>query len=134
MNDTGRRRTSPWVSVPAMAASLLLACAAPEYEAELDRAGLVVDVFDDGSLQITKEQPGDMESMTLYETDPDQPADDEIDILRNCVYIQYCDEPNSPREVICRIRDFSCSIGEISGECIRDADAVCGNWHVMNVF
>jgi hypothetical protein len=50
---------------------------------------------------------------------------------QNCVYIQWCDEPNSGWGSVCRVRS-SC-LNQCNGnfealrqECIRDARAVCG--------
>jgi hypothetical protein len=44
---------------------------------------------------------------------------------RDCVYVQWCDEPG-PRGTICRLRS-GCSYNRATrDECIRDTRAVCG--------
>jgi hypothetical protein len=59
--------------------------------------------------------------------DPDPTS---VDKARNCVYVQWCDEPNSPRGTICRVYS-GCPVNEatVDGywqECKRDVAAVCG--------
>jgi hypothetical protein len=46
---------------------------------------------------------------------------------RGCVYVQYCNEPNSPRGIVCRINPgSSCHPAQDWTECASDARAVCG--------
>lgn len=59
---------------------------------------------------------------------PDDAADkDSVDKLQNCVYINYCDEPNSPRGTICRAKTGCASLSAIVAECDADVRAVCGS-------
>jgi hypothetical protein len=59
--------------------------------------------------------------------DPDAPR---VDKARNCVYVQWCDQPNSSIGTVCRTYR-GCTVTEANRqefyrECDRDVQSVCG--------
>jgi len=52
---------------------------------------------------------------------------------KNCVYIQYCNDPTT-HKIVCRSRTCGCSYQEASDECFEDARYVCGNTLHMSAY
>lgn len=83
------------------------------------------DVLDQDAIEI--ESALDLGDEGLAGQDPDATRGNKA---RNCAYVQWCDEPNSPRGTICRVY-ASCPVNESTvgaywEECKRDVAAVCG--------
>jgi hypothetical protein len=77
---------------------------------------------------IEAQSPADLGDEGVPGEDPDARRGDKA---RNCAYVQWCDEPNSPRGTICKVyarcRPVNAATAEeYWQECKRDVRAVCG--------
>jgi len=107
-----------WISLVGVIAATtftLIGCAAdPSADGPADNAGEL-----DG--------PGDPAEEGIPGEEPDPLR---VDKARNCVYVQWCDQPNSPTGTVCRVYS-GCPVNQTTvqayyRECDADVKAVCG--------
>jgi len=114
-------------------APLLFACATKSDEVGESASELAFETSSDGailSVKKTGEDSGEQRGATDYGLLGEEP--DDVEIQAGCVHIRWCNEPNSPREVVCDTNDRPCPPDARLEECIDDADAVCGDWRRMD--